>query len=139
MDRVIEFSINHWPMVFSFVVLAILAISIEVKRASGSSLSTRETTLKINNEEARILDIREAKEFKTGHIVDAINIPLVKLDSRLSELDKYKDKPLIIVCNIGQHAGQAVKKLETAGFDKVFKLSGGMSTWRAESLPVVRS
>jgi len=126
-------------MVFSFVVLAILAISIEVKRASGSSLSTRETTLKINNEEARILDIREAKEFKTGHIVDAINIPLVKLDSRLSELDKYKDKPLIIVCNIGQHAGQAVKKLETAGFDKVFKLSGGMSTWRAESLPVVRS
>jgi rhodanese-related sulfurtransferase len=138
MDRVIEFSINHWPLVFSFVVLAILALNIEIKRASGSALNTRETTLKINNEEARIIDIRESKDFKTGHIVDAINIPLLKLDSRMNELEKYKNKPLIVVCNLGQQAGAAVKKLETAGFEQVFKLSGGMSSWRAESLPVVR-
>jgi len=137
MDRVIEFSINHWPMVLSFVVLLFLAIRMETNRA-GPALTTHELTLKVNSEDAKVLDLREAKDFKEGHIVDAINVPLAKLDSEIKSLEKMKDKPMIIVCQHGQSAGQAVKKLEAAGFENLFRLAGGMTGWRSENLPVVK-
>ncbi len=138
MEQAIEFSINHWPLVGSFVVLLALALHMEFNKG-GAALSVHEVTIKINNEDARVIDIREAKEFKDGHIVDAINVPLVKLDSEIKNLNKYKEKPLIVVCQMGQQSGQAVLKLQAAGFEKVFKLSGGMSGWRTEKLPVIKS
>ncbi len=137
MDQAIEFSINHWPLVVSFIVLLFLAIRIEMN-ASGTALTTHQLTAKVNNESAQIIDVREAKDFKTGHIVDAINVPLAKLESELGNLQKYKQSPVIVVCQLGQHAGQAVKKLEAAGFGNVARLSGGMSAWRSENLPVVK-
>ncbi len=136
MDQIIEFSSNHWPLVFSFSVLLALAINLEFKR-SGSALSSHELTAKINNENAKIIDVREAKDFKAGHIVDAINIPLMKLDSQLTSIEKYKSEPVVVVCQLGQQSGQAVRKLETAGFENVARLSGGMSSWRSDNLPVV--
>lgn len=138
MEQAIEFSINHWPLVTSFVVLLALALYMEFNRG-GAALSVHEATLKINNEDARVIDIRESKEFKAGHIVDAINVPLAKLDSEIKNLGKYKQSPLIIVCGMGQHSGQAVNKLQAAGFEKVSKLSGGMNGWRTEKLPVIKS
>ena len=137
MEQLIEFSINHWPLTLSFVVLLALAINMEFRR-SGATLSTHELTTKINREDALVIDVREAKDFKAGHIVDAMNIPLVKIDSELKALEKHKERPIVLVCNMGQHAGQAVRKLEAAGFEQVFRLSGGMSAWRAENLPVIR-
>jgi len=137
-EQAIEFSINHWPLVTSFVVLLALALYMEFNRG-GVAISVHEMTTKINKENARVLDIRDSKDFKAGHIVDAINVPLVKLDSEIKNLQKYKEQPLIIVCNMGQQAGQAVHKLQAAGFEKVFKLSGGMNGWRTEKLPVIKS
>lgn len=138
MEQAIEFSINHWPLVISFVVLLAVALHMEFN-GGGAALSVHEATLKINNEDAKVIDIRESKEFKAGHIVDAINVPIAKLDGEIKNLGKYKQSPLIIVCNMGQHAGQAVHKLQAAGFEQVFKLSGGMNGWRTEKLPVIKS
>lgn len=137
MDQIIEFSTNHWPMVVSFVVLLALAINLEFKK-SGAALSTHQMTAKINSEDALVIDVREAKDFKAGHIVDSINVPLIKIDSEIKNLEKYKSRVLIVVCQLGQHSGQAVRKLESAGFEKVSRLSGGISAWRAENLPVIR-
>lgn len=138
MDQIIEFSSHHWPLVLSFGVLVALALNAEFKR-SGQSLSTHELTAKINSEDALVVDVREAKDFKLGHIVDSINVPLVKLDSEIKNLEKDKSRALVIVCQLGQHSGQAVQKLEKAGFEKVSRLSGGIGAWRSENLPLVRS
>jgi len=132
MDQIIEFSTNHWPLVVSFVVLLALALNMEVKR-SGAALTTHEVTAKINAEDALVVDIREAKDFKAGHIVDSIKIPLIKLESGIKNIEKHKSRPLVVVCQLGQHSGQAVRKLETAGFEKVSRLSGGISAWRTEN------
>lgn len=138
MDQIIEFSVNHWPLVVSFVVLLALALNMEFKR-SGKALTTHEVTAKINSEDALVIDVREAKEFKAGHIVDSINIPLIKLDSEIKNIEKHKSRAIIVVCQLGQHSGQAVRKLEVAGFENVSRLSGGIAAWRAENLPVIRS
>lgn len=138
MEQILEFSSNHWPMVFSFVVLLFLTINLELRR-SGAALTTHELTAKINSENAKVIDVRESKDFESGHIVDALNVPLLKVDSQLKSLEKHRSDVVIVVCQMGQQAGQAVKKLEAAGFENVSRLSGGMSAWQAENLPVVKS
>jgi rhodanese-related sulfurtransferase len=93
----------------------------------------------VNRENAVILDIRDNKDFKAGHIVDAINIPFSNLDKRVEELEKYKQQPIIIVCKMGQHAGAVGSKLKALEFVEVRRLGGGMAEWSAANLPVIKS
>ncbi len=87
---------------------------------------------------SRMLDLRERKEFTEGHIIDAINIPQASLDSRLNELEPYRESPVIVACKMGQQAGAAGNILRKAGFSNVMRLSGGMTGWRGDNLPVVK-
>lgn len=106
-------------------------------RRSGPSLSPQQLVNKVNREEAVIVDLRDAKEFKTGHIIDAINIPHAKLADRLGELEPCRNRPVILVCKTGQHSGAAGKTLRAKGFDNVARLNGGMAEWSSSQLPLV--
>jgi len=61
----------------------------------------------------------------------------VQLGSRMSDLDKYKDKPIIVVCKMGQSASSATKQLRANGFERAQKMTGGMMEWNTLKLPVV--
>jgi rhodanese-related sulfurtransferase len=67
-----------------------------------------------------------------------VNIPHSALEGRVVELAKYKEKPLTIVCKMGQHAGASGALLRKAGFANVTRLTGGMTEWRNQNLPVVK-
>lgn len=136
LSRLIEFSTNHYLLVAALVVLLVL-LALHEMRKGGKALSTRELTALVNAEQAVVLDIRPAKEFAAGHIVDALNIPADKLNARLSELEKHKAKTIIVVDGMGQHAGTWCSVLQKAGFNAA-KLSGGISTWRGDNLPLVK-
>ena len=107
-------------------------------RKSGAPATPQELSNLVNKHEGVVVDIRDAKEFRSGHITDAINIPYADLSNKMSELNAYKDKPVIVVCKMGQTAGTASKQLKEAGFTQVYKLTGGMGEWSASSLPVVK-
>ena len=110
------------------LVLLVLLLLHELRKG-GKSLSTRELTALVNADQAVVLDIRPAKEFASGHIVDALNIPADKLNSRMTELEKYKGKTIILVDAMGQHSGTWGGVLKKAGFNAA-KLSGGIgSRW----------
>ncbi|MBV1932002.1 MAG: rhodanese-like domain-containing protein, partial [Porticoccaceae bacterium] len=81
-------------------------------------------------------DIRDSKEYQSGYIANAVNIPLASLDGRIVELEKYRDKTVVLVDKLGQHSASAGRKLKAAGFE-VRRLQGGMGEWRSQSLPVV--
>lgn len=134
--NLIEFATNHYLLSSAFVVLLVLLIVTEMRKG-GKSLSTRELTALVNRDQGVVLDVRPKKDFSAGHIVDALNIPYDKVAERLSELEKHKDKTLIVVDSMGQHAGSVCSTLGKAGFNAA-KLSGGMSSWRGENLPVVK-
>lgn len=127
---------QQWLLVTILLVLVVLFIRHEGKRG-GASISVHELTTLVNRANALVLDIRDAPDYKEGHIVDALHIPLGKLKERLGELEKYKDRPVVVVDKIGQHSGTAGNQLREAGF-KVSRLNGGMSEWRNANLPVVR-
>ena len=137
MDRLFEFVANHWWLVGIWGAF-LLALLWDNNRRSGLSVSTSQATMMANNEDAVFVDILDAKDFSAGHIANAVNIPFATLTSRMSELDKYKDKPLILVCKSGQTVNMAGKTLREKGFNAV-RMSGGMMEWNNQNLPVVRS
>lgn len=138
MDQLFEFIGNHPYLVGAFVVLLVLFIRNETQRG-GSSVSAQQLVGLVNREGAVVLDLRDQKEYETGHIVDSVNIPYASLESRLSELEKYKDKPIVLACKMGQHAGSAGTALRKNGFTNVSRLSGGIAEWRNQNLPVVKA
>ena len=101
-----------------------------------SHLSPAEATLLMNREDALVLDVRETGEWSTGHITGARHITLAQLDKHLSELDKFKGKPIIVVCATGNRSSSACGQLKKHGFDKVYSLGGGVSSWREANLPL---
>ena len=118
--------------------LLVLFIRNETHRG-GSSVSAQELVALVNKEDAVVLDLRDQKEYAAGHIANAVNIPYSALESRLSELDKFKDKPIVLTCKMGQHAGSAGTALRKNGFPNVSRLSGGIAEWRNQNLPVVKT
>ncbi|WP_027979884.1 rhodanese-like domain-containing protein [gamma proteobacterium L18] len=135
-DHLLQFATNHYVLVGAFAILLIMLLALEASRG-GKSLSPRELTALVNAEQAVVIDIRAKKDYATGHIVGALNIPQDKLASRMAELEKHKGKTLIIVDSIGQHAGTTARELLKAGYTAA-KLSGGVSSWRADNLPLVK-
>ncbi len=137
MAQFIEFVGNHWVLSGLWLAL-LLAFIVHRSKTGARSVSTQQAVMLINRSDGRVLDIREKKDFDAGHIVDAIHIPQAKLAASLGQLEKHKSKPLIVVCKIGQHSSEACKTLAQAGFEQVVRLSGGMTEWRAQNLPVVQ-
>ena len=134
--HLIQFATDHFILVAIFVVLLILLLINEVRRG-GASLSTGQLTALVNADKALVIDIRTAKEFSAGHIVGAVNIPQDKLVARMAELEKHKDKTLIVVDAMGQQSGALCRELLKAGYTAA-KLSGGVSSWKADNLPLVK-
>lgn len=126
---------EQWVLVSVLLVLIyVFAFTEQVK--AGKQLSVHDLTRLLNADEAVLIDLRDSKEFATGAITGALNIPLVKLDTRMSELEKYRDKQVVLVDKLGQQSASAGRKLRSAGYD-VRRLRGGMGEWLHQSLPVV--
>ena len=103
---------------------------------SKNALTTTQATLLINREDAVVIDVRKSEEYVAGHLPESRNIPLSELEDRVSELDKLKDTPLIIVCQTGARSEGACTKLEKLGFSKTNNLQGGIAAWRDAGLPI---
>ena len=138
--QITEFSANHTLLVGGFVALLIAVFINEFKQAAKnfSSLTPAGAIQLMNNEDAVLLDVREPAETVVGKIAKAIQIPVGSVGQRVGELDKHKDKNIIVYCNTGSRAGVACRELNKAGFDKVYSLSGGMTAWQDAHLPVSR-
>lgn len=105
-------------------------------RAGGKGVSVTEATLLINREEAVVIDVRETQEWSAGHIANARHLALGQLEKRVGELEKLKNRPLIVCCASGNRSSSACGTLKKAGFERVFNLSGGIAAWKDAGLPV---
>jgi glyoxylase-like metal-dependent hydrolase (beta-lactamase superfamily II)/rhodanese-related sulfurtransferase len=87
-----------------------------------------------------LLDVREPEEYtgELGHIPGSQLIPLKELSQRVSELNAYRDTPIIVVCRAGVRSTTAAAMLTGMGFSQVLNLKGGMLDWNDEGLAVER-
>ncbi|MBK7472190.1 MAG: rhodanese-like domain-containing protein [Burkholderiales bacterium] len=133
-----QFIVAQWQLVLIFVLSGgMLLWPLIHRRVSGvADAGTLQATQLINNEKAVTVDLRETKELADGKLPGAVHIPLSQLKERVGELDKFKERPLILYCARGQRSRAAGSVLGRAGFTKLFNLAGGHKAWKDAGLPL---
>lgn len=133
MDFVLQ---NIWLILLAALSAFMLLGGGLFSRFSGiKQIGPQEAVMLFNHEDALVLDVREPSEWADGHIPQARHIPLGQLKHKLTELEKYKDKPIIAVCRSGNRSNHACGILKKAGFERLHNLAGGMQAWEAAGLP----
>jgi len=133
-----QFINNHWQLVLAFgVILLIIFVyeSLALKK-QAKSLDPSQAIEQINHHNAVVVDIRAADLYKKGHIIGAIRA--TEADFKLPKMNKYKEKPVILVCARGLETQGLAPKIRALGFNQVMLLSGGISAWQAANLPLVK-
>ena len=138
MSRILEFSANHPLLVIGFLaVLGILVWTELSRRLRGiRELSPAQAVPWINDPNAVVVDVSPVAEFNRGHIVNARNLQLSRIAKPDAEVEKLKDRKLLVVCKSGTSAVGAAQSLRKLGAAEVAVLKGGMAQWRSEQFPV---
>ena len=140
LTQLTEFSTNNPLLVISFIALLAAVFFNEMRQARQrfSSLTPTAAVQLMNDEDAILIDVREPAETTNGKIGKAVQIPVGSISQRISELEKHKNKPILVYCKTGARSGLACSALNKAGFEKVYSLKGGMTAWQEALLPVTR-
>lgn len=139
MEQLVEFAKDQMLLSGLWVgLVGMLVYSFVAPMLSKSNrVNNHQATLLINKEDAIVLDIRAAKDFKAGHIIGSRQLKPEELrEGNFAKLEKNKDQPIIVVCAMGNLAAGTANKMVNAGFTNVNVLSGGISAWQSASLPV---
>jgi rhodanese-related sulfurtransferase len=141
MDQLITFAMSQ-PLLSAawlVIILMIIVITIKIQMSPIKQLSTQQMTFLINRESGVVVDSRSEKEFKDGHIVDAVHLGNEKVSKNdFTSLEKHKDNPIIVVCSAGMSANKVASQLAKSGFTRVNLLKGGMNAWLSAGLPVTK-
>ena len=81
----------------------------------------------------RVIDVRRVDEFNHGHIAEAVNIPLERIENRLGEIPHA---PIVLHCQSGSRSSIAASVLLRAGYSDVTNLAGGIKAWQENGQPV---
>lgn len=136
-QQVIQFITNHWMLVAGLVIVFIVLCVEEFRgKASLTRVSPQEVVRLMNQERAGVVDLRSQTAYDDGHIIHAMHILESDLSNQLEKLNKFREKPLIMVCDTGQLSARLVNQLQNAGFKRVMILLGGMNAWKQAELPV---
>ena len=118
MDRLLEYFSKHSLLAVAALVALSAALGYELwLRAQSLGALSPQDAIRLMNQGAAVLDLRAAAE----------------------ALKKHKERALILYCDHGNTAAQAVRTLKQQGYSQVFNLRGGIAAWRAENLPLTRS
>jgi rhodanese-related sulfurtransferase len=138
MEQYQEFVANN-PILFVALAVILATITfIEFKRLTRKYqvLGPNDVVRVLNKEDGLVLDIREDSEVRQGRIKGARHIPQKELKDRLGELQKYRDKPVVVYCRTGNRSAQASELLTAHGFTNVINLHGGVVAWQNANLPL---
>lgn len=135
-DKLIPFLADHYWLTLGFIVALVLVIIEEVRsRGLSARVSPGKAVQMMNQSNAMVVDIRSSSQFEQAHVIHAVNIPQAELESGVKKIERYRDKPVIVVCANGTQSVAAVKKLQKLGFEHAAVLAGGLAAWKSASLP----
>lgn len=140
MEKLPEFIANHLFLVTLLIAISSLLLwNIFAGSIGVTQVAPAEVTRLINHENAQVLDLRSAEEFEKGHIINSVNLAVSTLEEKQKELEKYRDKTVILCCNQGQESVRVARILKMKGLEKLFCLKGGISAWQNANLPLTKS
>lgn len=129
------FIYNNIVLFSAFIILGLLIINHEIKShfSPTKNINCDDLINVMNNSKALLIDMRNAEEFKAGHIVGAKNYSL----DDLANLDvSVADDVIITYANDEKAAIQAADLILKQGAKEVFYLEGGLSSWIDNNMPL---
>ncbi|MCY4452241.1 MAG: rhodanese-like domain-containing protein [Immundisolibacterales bacterium] len=138
MEQFAAFVLDHAVLTFLFLGLLGALVWTSIPAVGGGQVSPADAVRLMSHEDAVVIDLRPDAEFRNGHIVNAVHVPIDQIEGRLGRLGKYRQKPVIAACRTGQQSANAVKRLRTEGFERVHRLQGGMMAWQSAELPITK-
>ena len=103
---------------------------------TSAEVGPAEAVTLINRKDAVVLDVRDEGEFAAGHINNARHVPEKQLAGRIKELEKFKNKPVIVSCASGRRSASVADNLRKQGFTDVVALRGGIGAWQQAGMPL---
>jgi rhodanese-related sulfurtransferase len=134
----VKFVLNNiWLVLAAAVSGAILVWPLVSRRLTGvPEVGALQAVQLLNRKDALLIDVREPAEFNAGHAPNSKNFPLAQLDKRVGELEKFKNRPAVIVGQAGGRSHAATALLKKAGFAEVVILAGGINAWQQANMPM---
>ena len=90
---------------------------------------------KIDSEECTIVDVRQQDEWDSGHVKNAVHIPV---DEILSKIDQLPDTgSLLFICAAGARSALACELVASMGIEseRLFNIEEGTPSWIAKGYP----
>ena len=134
-ENLLTFFDSNTPLCLAFVFALGTAVSLELTKG-GTKLTTNQLVQMINSDQALVVDVRQPKEYESGHIDGSINIPLAQVMDNISMIQN-KGRSAVLVCENGFSVQGVGEKLRDHGL-QVMRLAGGITEWRASNIPLVR-
>ncbi len=117
------------------IAIALLAVVMFLPRfiatiRRGASIDVTELKRRLAQQQTLVLDVRTEADFQSkGHVDNALNIPVEKLEQQLSKLDDYVMQSISIICTTDKRSAKAANILLKHGFQDVRVVRGGMTDW----------
>ncbi len=131
-----NFFSGNWELFLALAIILFLLARTWFGPSAVVMVLVNEAVQLINHKNALVVDVRTEKEYKEGHVMNALHIPLGMLDDRIQELQVYKNHAVVMVCRSGARSAQAATKLKKQGFANVHNIGGGMLAWERVKLPI---
>lgn len=134
------FQQNLFLFILLFIVIgAIVVYEIKHRHAAGKRISVL-SLAPLTNEGALLIDLRPATEFQKGHIAGAKNFPATTLNEQIAQIERLskQSRTVVLYDENGLSVGNSAKTLLAANIGEVYTLQGGLDSWRAENLPLVK-
>lgn len=138
MTQLAEFIGNHIFLVTLFLVALFLFLITAYKQASNGlqTVTVEQMTRLVNQQNAKLIDVRPADAFAQGHIVNAINMPMADFENGKIKTDGLKKRPVVVYCQMGRTSLKACQALQKAGVESTFSLQGGVNAWLNDKMPL---
>lgn len=139
-NEIFPFFKNHPILTLGWVAIAfmIIQMTVKMKLSKVKVISNVIAIQMINNQNAAVVDLRNADNFKKGHIAESINIlPIDIKNGSTKSIDKYKALPVILVDENDLNTVALGETLSKQGFNHLFALKNGIAGWTGENLPLV--
>jgi rhodanese-related sulfurtransferase len=139
-QQLIEFAGNHRLLVLALLAIIVMLIASEIQQRLSrvKEVSPAEATRLLNHENAIMIDMRTDKDYRDGHIANALNVPTGNADIPAS-LNKYRERPVVVYCQRGNRSIAFCNKLSKQGFASVYNLKGGVLAWQKAELPLTKN
>jgi len=125
---------NRLIIAIALIFIAVTLVGCEAAGTAGyNARVSQEQAMEImaDNQNVVILDVRTLEEFNTGHIPEAVSLPLDEIEHAVTHMIPYKGEIILVYCRSGARSADAAVILTEIGYRNVFDF-GGIIDWMGE-------